>query len=274
MCVISDMVSPLIQTLTKENKKLSVVIPMYNEEEAIESVINKIPVHPLVEIVIVDDGSKDNSVNIVKKYSHVKLILHEHNKGYGKTLLTGVQNSTGQIVVTMDSDGQHEPADLNNLVSTLIREKADVVVGSRYLGMYAYDIALTTFLGEFFVHFILLTFFRINVKNNQSGYRAFTDASAKYIFSRTRFHGFALTTEILMMSSVMRLKVREAKIHLYGRVAGTSRIKLFQLLKTIIHCSLYYGIYKYLGKKNAEKFQKFISRHSFISGIKDTKHKK
>ena len=139
--------------------------------------------------------------------------------------------------------------------------------------MYAYDIALTTFLGEFFVHFILLTFFRINVKNNQSGYRAFTDASAKYIFSRTRFHGFALTTEILMMSSVMRLKVREAKIHLYGRVAGTSRIKLFQLLKNN-HSLLSFitELYKYWARKNAEKFQKIISRHSFISGIKDTKH--
>src|SRR5271157_3700510 len=87
-------------------QSVSIVIPMYNEAKTISSVLQKVPPLPNCEILVVDDGSKDDSAEIATQYERVKLIRHKNNKGYGQSIIDGIQKADGDIIVTMDSDGQ------------------------------------------------------------------------------------------------------------------------------------------------------------------------
>ncbi|KKK47851.1 hypothetical protein LCGC14_3151030, partial [marine sediment metagenome] len=98
-----------IETLVQKRKEclISVVIPLYNEENTISNVIERIPNHHQYQIILVDDGSTDTSVKKVREISNreIKIIKHEKNQGYGAALLSGFKHATGDIIVTMDSDG-------------------------------------------------------------------------------------------------------------------------------------------------------------------------
>ncbi|MFX0036720.1 MAG: glycosyltransferase family 2 protein, partial [Candidatus Hermodarchaeota archaeon] len=92
----------------------SVIIPLYNEENTIKNVIQRIPNHQQYEIIIVDDGSTDNSIKKVQEINNraIKIIKHEKNQGYGAAILTGFEHAIGDILITLDSDGQHNPEEI------------------------------------------------------------------------------------------------------------------------------------------------------------------
>ena len=98
---------------------VSIIIPVYNEEKTIYSILKSLPKNEKIEIIVIDDYSRDNSVSEIEKVKNnreIKLVKHKKNKGYGKAILTGIKKSKGQIIVTMDSDGQHFPDDIYTLV--------------------------------------------------------------------------------------------------------------------------------------------------------------
>ncbi|KKL70165.1 hypothetical protein LCGC14_2107630, partial [marine sediment metagenome] len=98
------------ELVLKQKKRLiSIVIPLYNEENTILDLIERIPNHHQYEIILVDDGSTDTSLERIKEIENrdIRIIQHERNQGYGAALLSGFKHSTGDIIVTMDSDGQH-----------------------------------------------------------------------------------------------------------------------------------------------------------------------
>lgn len=111
--------------------KFSIIIPAYNEASVIGGFLEKLNnieglgVH---EIIIVDDGSTDDTAEIVTKYD-VKLIKHGNNKGYGAALKTGIRKAEGDIIITLDSDGQHDPNEIPNICRLL--EQNDMVIGER-----------------------------------------------------------------------------------------------------------------------------------------------
>lgn len=126
--------------------KPSVIIPAYNEEKAIQQVLEKFMQNGLFdqyEVVVVNDGSTDNTAQIAATFP-VKVISHEVNKGYGASLKTGIRKSKGDIILTMDSDGQHEPSYLAQCAELLKsfdmaigeRDAASHQVGNRKLGKY------------------------------------------------------------------------------------------------------------------------------------------
>ena len=84
---------------------ISIIIPLYNEEKSIKNIINRIPHYFKHEIIIVDDGSKDNSISEVLKIKNenISLIRHIENKGYGAAILTGIKHAKGDIIITIDS---------------------------------------------------------------------------------------------------------------------------------------------------------------------------
>jgi glycosyltransferase involved in cell wall biosynthesis len=113
----------------KQDSKVSIIIPAYNEEGIIEEVIKKVKQIPNVaEIIIVDDGSTDNTAKIASSLG-VKLLRHPYNKGNGAAIKTGLRAATGDIVLFMDADGQHRPEDIENLLEKT--DQYDLVVGSR-----------------------------------------------------------------------------------------------------------------------------------------------
>jgi glycosyltransferase involved in cell wall biosynthesis len=116
--------------------KVSIVIPMFNEEESIAAVLRDLStwiqssgetrVH---EIIVVDDGSSDRSRTILESFPGITVLHHPINMGYGAALKTGIKHATGETVLTMDSDGQHDPSDIGPLLDAM--EQYDLVSGDR-----------------------------------------------------------------------------------------------------------------------------------------------
>ncbi|MEY4567437.1 MAG: Undecaprenyl-phosphate 4-deoxy-4-formamido-L-arabinose transferase [Planctomycetota bacterium] len=119
-----------------ENFLLSVVIPVFNEVNTIESVIERVRSSGLpIEIVLVDDGSRDGTrekLKSLEQQSDIRIILHEKNRGKGAALKTGFQHAKGDIVVIQDADMEYDPQDFRYLIQPIIEGEADVVYGTRY----------------------------------------------------------------------------------------------------------------------------------------------
>jgi len=109
----------------------SVIIPAYNEETAIGDLLNRMTelgITEKYEVIVIDDGSTDRTCEIVSRFP-VRLIRHETNKGYGASLKTGIRHASGQKVMTLDSDGQHDPVYLSEMVKLLA--EYDMAIGER-----------------------------------------------------------------------------------------------------------------------------------------------
>jgi len=112
-------------------EKITVVIPAYNEEPAIGAVVESILKHcseSVVEVIVVDDGSTDDTCKIASSLS-VRVIRHDFNRGYGAAIKTGIINSSAGIIVLFDADGQYNPEDINRLLEHF--PAYDMVVGAR-----------------------------------------------------------------------------------------------------------------------------------------------
>jgi dolichol-phosphate mannosyltransferase len=110
--------------------KISIIIPFYDEEESVNEVLAEARrTHPEAEIIAVNDGSKDDTLAMIRKHSDVRMISFERNLGQSAALFAGLTLAQGEICVMMDGDGQNDPADILKLVSIL--EHADVACGYR-----------------------------------------------------------------------------------------------------------------------------------------------
>lgn len=229
---------------------ISIVIPLYNEENSIKNVLNRIPNHHRYEIIIVDDGSTDNSVNKVKEINNknIKIIKHIKNRGYGAAILTGINHANGDIIITMDSDGQHNPEKIGHLITPIINNQADIVVGSRYLGTCKYKVPLHTRVGEIIINKCLWLLFGQKVGNNQSGFRALSKI-CKEIFENMIYSNFAFCTELLFLAAYKKFKITEVPITINKRKYGCSYIQLIGIIKAISICILFYSIKKFKIKR-------------------------
>ncbi|NDA79500.1 MAG: glycosyltransferase family 2 protein, partial [Actinobacteria bacterium] len=115
---------------------LTVVVPCYNEEATIETLLGQVLESPWVaEVVVVDDGSRDRSRQILAGIANprVRVILHEMNQGKGAALRTGFQHATSDFVIVQDADLEYDPAEYATVLEPLLTNRADVVFGSRFL---------------------------------------------------------------------------------------------------------------------------------------------
>jgi glycosyltransferase involved in cell wall biosynthesis len=121
-------------------KKLSIIIPVYNEKKLVIDLIKKVKSVPLgdieKEIIVVDDCSKDGTTEILKKNAKKlvdKLIFHEVNQGKGAALRTGIKESTGDVVIIQDADFEYDPMEYPRIINPIFNKEADVVYGSRFI---------------------------------------------------------------------------------------------------------------------------------------------
>ena len=120
-------------------KTLSIVVPVYNEKPTILELLRRVKAVPLPvdkEIVVVDDGSTDGTVELLKglKEDGVKVFFHEANRGKGAALRTAIGHSTGDFILIQDADLEYDPNDYPALLTPLLDHRAEVVYGSRFLG--------------------------------------------------------------------------------------------------------------------------------------------
>lgn len=227
-----------------EKEKISIILPCFNESETISDIIHQIlflNIHNL-EIIVVNDGSKDNSFEKLKKLQEteelkniLRIIHHDINKGYGRALINGILAATGDLIVTLDSDGQHNPLDIPWLCLPIKYENVDLVIGSRYEGKYHYRIPLLNRIGESFIQIILKFFFGINFINNQSGFRIF-DKKVKTVVSKLKNSGMIFTTEFLIQSKLENIRMIEYPIELYNRKNGNSNVVKTRLFLELLKC--------------------------------------
>ena len=158
--------------------KLSIVIPIYNERETLETLISKVnAVDYDKEILLIDDFSTDGTREILKKYENkegFQVLYHNHNQGKGAALRTGFSNVNGDIIIIQDADLEYNPADYGTLIEPILDGRADVVYGSRFLGgphrvLFFWhsigNMVLTTFSN-------MLT--NVNLTDMETGYKVFT----------------------------------------------------------------------------------------------------
>lgn len=192
-------------------QKIVAVLPAYNEEISIGSIV--LLTNTFVDnVIVIDDGSSDRTADIARS-AGAEVILHGVNRGKGGALKTGfaaAANLGADIIVTMDTDGQHNPADIPKLVVPIIEGSADVVNGSRYLNGVENNTPFYRRIGQT----ILDRFTNLNsglkITDTQSGFRAFTN-STKDIF-RFNSQGMAIESEMLADVAKSHLRIKEVEI--------------------------------------------------------------
>lgn len=192
----------------KEN--LYIVIPAYNEAQVIGSVINKLIKTGYKFVLVVDDGSKDETKTKAEK-AGAYVVRHMLNRGKGAAVKTGIEAAKllgASLIVTIDADGQHNPDDIHGLVQK-IHEGYEVVLGSRFLkknNIPFFKKAANIF-GNFFTWFI----FGFWVSDSQSGLRAYSESALKLIDTKTEHYEF--DSEVIREIGRNKLKVIEVPIH-------------------------------------------------------------
>jgi glycosyltransferase involved in cell wall biosynthesis len=210
--------------------KLIVVIPAYNEDPVIASTIAGIqaqlqepPLNALSsEVIVVDDGSKDNTFKIAQQQEGVTVLKHTTNRGLGAALWTGFQaarQAGATLVVTFDADGQHNPQDLAQVLAPLLEDRADLAIGSRLLTKNSIPPERRLILWAANVLTWLL--FGVWTTDSQSGLRALNQHALERIQLRT--NRMEVSSE--MFAEVKRLKLRVAEVPIEAIYTEYSRRK-------------------------------------------------
>jgi len=191
--------------------KISIVIPFYNEEKHITSVLQGLKKYGL-HIILVDDGSTDHSSEKISdlKLKNIDLLKHRINLGKGAAMKTGADYAFAngaEAIIFMDSDNQHKPEDLHSFTKVLESGKYDVVLGSRN---YSYGVPLVRFLGNKFASVILTVFFGIYVSDVLCGFRALT----KNAYQKIRWDstGYGVETEMIARLGKIKLNFCEVPV--------------------------------------------------------------
>ena len=158
--------------------KLSIVIPIYNERETLETLIAKVnAVDYDKEIILIDDFSTDGTREILNKYENkegFKVLYHNHNQGKGAALRTGFSSVNGDIIIIQDADLEYNPADYGTLIEPIMDGRADVVYGSRFLGGPHRVLFFWHSIGNMVLTTLSNMLTNVNLTDMETGYKVFT----------------------------------------------------------------------------------------------------
>jgi glycosyltransferase involved in cell wall biosynthesis len=202
-------------------QNITVVLPAYNEEVAIGSIV-LLTCKYADNVIVVDDGSSDRTADVARK-AGAEVIVHEVNKGKGRALKTGFTAAVAlgaDIIVTMDSDGQHNPADIPKLVEPILKGEADMVNGSRYLNGLGKNTPAYRRVGQTILDEVTNLNSGLHITDSQSGFRAFA-ASTKGVFRFTA-KGMAIESEMLADAGRHGLRITEVEISVRYDVDGST----------------------------------------------------
>jgi len=227
---------------------ISIVIPVYNESKTIFQILKKINKIKKIkkEVIIVNDGSNDNTVEIINtkcKNLFNKFISYKKNRGKGYACRIGLKKVTGDIVIIQDADLEYDPKDYQKLLTPIINRKTKIVYGSRVLGAgkrtrpKTIDVLIRVF-ANYFLTFLSNIFNNHKLTDAHTCYKVFHSSLLKKI--KLEEDGFNFCPEITAKFSKINEKIYEVPINYYGRSHSQGKkISYFDGLRAI------YAIIKY-----------------------------
>lgn len=234
---------------------LSVVIPAYNEEQGIAAIVERVlgvregllaeGVCEL-ELLVVDDGSRDRTAEIAGGYAGVRLIRHPHNRGYGAALKTGFAQARGELIGFLDADGTYPPEYFPRLCREAL-DGSDLVIGSRMAGEQS-EMPLTRRVGNFFFAHLLTLIGRQAVSDSASGMRVFKRELMALV--QPLPDGLNLTPVMSARAVHEQVRMKEVAIP-YSERVGRSKLSVVRdgttFLQSIVWTSLNYNPVRILG---------------------------
>ena len=200
---------------------VSIVIPAYNEEAAIGQTVARIhSLYPDFETIVVDDGSTDNTAHKARE-AGAKVFQHPYNIGNGAAVKTGIRNASGDMIVLMDGDGQHDPTDIARLLEE--SDHYDLVVGARSTSSQA---SLGRRVANWFYNCLASYVAKFPIKDLTSGFRVFhKDTVLKYLYLFPNTFSYPTTSTLTYLRSGFTVKYIPIRQH---KRVGKSKIKLLE----------------------------------------------
>ncbi|MGQ9689236.1 MAG: glycosyltransferase family 2 protein [Desulfobaccales bacterium] len=201
--------------------KLSIVMPIYNEEQTLEEIFRRVQATPYdKEIIAVDDASQDASRDILNRlaaqYDNLRVFFHEKNQGKGAALRTGFAQVTGDVVIIQDADLEYDPVDYPVLLDPIEKGLADVVYGSRLIGAQPHRVLFFWhYMGNRCVTFLSNMFTNLNLSDMEVGYKVFKAEVIKDI--KIRSNRFGVEPELTAKIAKKGWRVYEVPISYHGR---------------------------------------------------------
>ncbi len=214
--------------------KLSIMIPCFNEEGAIADVISqtlqtKFPCE--TEVIVVDDGSTDGSRAVIDGYHKVTIITHTANKGKGAAIKTGIHNASGDLFAIQDADMEYPPQFLPKLIDPILCGKADVVIGSRFLGKIEGMSWSHTFANKLLSRIASLLTGQA-ITDVMTGHKAFRTSLLKNMPLQS--HQFEVEVELIMRAAKAGARITEIPIDYAHRKTGSAKIEWRHAITSLI----------------------------------------
>jgi len=201
---------------------LSIVMPVYNEERTLGEIIERVRRSPITlarELIVVDDASKDRTMEVLKKiaaeYPEVHVFAHERNQGKGAAIRTAISKARGDIILIQDADLEYDPRDYPLLLEPILEDQADVVFGNRFHGGPHRVLYFWHYAANRMLTLITNLLTGLNLSDMEVGYKVFrAEALKRLTLTSDRF---GIEPEIAIKVARARCRIYEVPIRYYGR---------------------------------------------------------
>jgi glycosyltransferase involved in cell wall biosynthesis len=246
-------------------KRLSILVPLYNEEEFIAALLTRVIDAPLPEgvsreIILVDDGSNDGSLEIAEEFARqypeiIRLIRHEKNMGKGAAIRTAVENATGEFCIIQDSDLEYDPREYSQMLKPLLEGVADAVYGSRFMAVGERRVLYFWHsVGNRMLTTLCNIFADVNLTDMETCYKAFRTSLIQSIPIRS--NRFGIEPELTIKLAQRQARIFETPVSYHGRTYEEGKKIGFkdalQALYVILKTGLTRDIYKNSGPETLE----------------------